>query len=1041
MRILVRTLVTVSIFCAIAQAAGDDALVAHWDFNEGRGKTLHDRSGNENHGKIHGAKWVKCGRGHALKFDGSGDYVDCGKKPGLKLTTDFAIVAWVKLQASPIPNYDTNWYIVDNEVYPQNGFMARIDGAAGKLTFRTSLGGRRSAGFGSRTLDNNTFYHVAFVRKSGLVTMYVDTVADATLNTQDPLPPTEPFRISSPDQSFQGLIDDLRAYDKPLTRDALLALYKSGAAERDKDTSWFGKFQVKPFFYFDTGTVDLEANLLGIVPLSAGDEVVLTMGQPQEEPVKTVRMEAMPESARKDFTFTLDKLPAANYEIRIMLKNKNRIKTQEVVSFRYPPLPPEVPAPAKKRVAPLPPRPDPVPYKVQLLKGGGFVLTVKGETFPVESRFSYPRGGENRLTASNIPAFSADGWRAKAVSTDKSRHRVEAEGKHYRLLREIRCYPNRVNVKDTFTNKTAKPVGIIISNRINIRGRDIKKAFLKGYTATTAAKQESLKTNPTIFLSKKGLGLGMIALDDVYIVQSRGAYDEKAANLYTDTFALDAGASYTLEWAVYPNATGDYYDFINAVRRDEGRNNTTVAGGFAGAYIRGNRRAVPTEEHLEMRGAKHVLSSCLARIADDPSISLEGIEFTEYPKEKALLKKQMEAIRAVLPDAKVMFHVAHSLYATNKPDSVFPDSRVINADGKQAVYPYNYLAYTYLTKERYDAGWRWWIYYPTLDNSFGKALLRSADVMVDEMSCTGVFMDGFLWAYGGEYTYDRWDGHTAEIDPKTRTIKRKMGSVLLLSQPALVAFTRKMTAKGAQVIGNNTVPTRTICRENVIFDKEITEGPSVHLLPTPITMGNPSAIHNEQDVYEDVLSKLKWGNLYMYYGEGKLTYTSVPQQMYPITVCEIRSGLVRGKERLISTHSGVYGWRDSRDLHFAYRYDGRGRQTRHAFLSTVDADAVRTQVNLDESETAVLKRIPVSLHAKAPVNLVCTKYDKDGVEFILNGSSEVDMIVKDGGFPVQRGVNYRVSIGAAQRVIQARDDSVSVSLTLDRPTTLGIEKD
>ena len=33
-----------------------DGLVAHWDFNEGKGDILHDRSGNGNDGKIHGAK-------------------------------------------------------------------------------------------------------------------------------------------------------------------------------------------------------------------------------------------------------------------------------------------------------------------------------------------------------------------------------------------------------------------------------------------------------------------------------------------------------------------------------------------------------------------------------------------------------------------------------------------------------------------------------------------------------------------------------------------------------------------------------------------------------------------------------------------------------------------------------------------------------------------------------------------------------------------------------------------------------------------------
>ena len=441
-----------------------------------------------------------------------------------------------------------------------------------------------------------------------------------------------------------------------------------------------------------------------------------------------------------------------------------------------------------------------------------------------------------------------------------------------------------------------------------------------------------------------------------------------------------------------------------------------------------------------MRGAKYVLSACLSRMADDPSISLEGIEFMAYPKEKQLMKEQMEAIRKVDPTQKVMFHVAHSLYATNIPEKIFPDSRVIQADGTQAVYPYNYEAYSYFTKERVEEGWRWWIYYPTLDNSFGKALLKSVDVMVDEMSCTGAFMDGFLWAYAGEYTYDRWDGHTAEIDPETKTIKRKMGSVLLLSQPALVAFTRKMKAKGAVVIANNAVPTRTICKEDIIFDKEITEGPDAHLIPTPLTMGNPQAITSEVDVYYDVRNKLKWGNLYMYYGEKKLTYPSVPQQMFPITVQEIRSGTVKGKERLITAHSGVYGWRESRDLHFAYLYDARGHRIPHAFLTTVDASGVRTQIELGDKEMAVLKRIPISIQTEPPVNLICLKYDKDAIEFILNGRDRLEVTVKDGDFPVKAAAEYAVRINGKKSIVGATRDGLQLDIQPESRTALRIER-
>ena len=76
-------------------SAAEEGLVAHWDFNEGKGDVLHDRSGNGNHGKIHGAKWVKIGTKHALEFDGVDDHVDCGAGPGLDIRDNISIAAWV----------------------------------------------------------------------------------------------------------------------------------------------------------------------------------------------------------------------------------------------------------------------------------------------------------------------------------------------------------------------------------------------------------------------------------------------------------------------------------------------------------------------------------------------------------------------------------------------------------------------------------------------------------------------------------------------------------------------------------------------------------------------------------------------------------------------------------------------------------------------------------------------------------------------------------------------------------------------------------
>jgi hypothetical protein len=349
------------------------------------------------------------------------------------------------------------------------------------------------------------------------------------------------------------------------------------------------------------------------------------------------------------------------------------------------------------------------------------------------------------------------------------------------------------------------------------------------------------------------------------------------------------------------------------------------------------------------------------------------------------------------PRVRGMFHVAQQLYATSRPAAQFADSRVIGADGQQATYPYDYVNGRYFSRRRYDAGWRWWIYYPTLDNTFGKAMLDSVDVMMGEMAARGVFVDGFSWGYGGEYTYDRWDGHTAEIDPTTHTIRRRKGSVILLTQDAMIAYCRKVWDRGGTVIANNAIITRTLGRLPLIVDREISEGPGVHLAQTPITLGNPGAIALEEDVYRDVLSKLNWGNLYFYYGEpARLTWESLPKVMYPITVEAIHSGTVKGRERLVTARSGIYGWPGDRCLHLAYRCDARGHFIRAGFVTTADDTSVRTRVDLAKDESAVLVRIPIRIDTPSPINVAVEEAGEGKVRLTVNGQCPVRLIMPSG---------------------------------------------
>ena len=155
-----------------------------------------------------------------------------------------------------------------------------------------------------------------------------------------------------------------------------------------------------------------------------------------------------------------------------------------------------------------------------------------------------------------------------------------------------------------------------------------------------------------------------------------------------------------------------------------------------------------------------------------------------------------------------------------------------------------------------------------MDNSFGKAMLDAIDVMLEEIGCTSMFADGYTHGYGGRFTYNTWDGHTADIDPETKTITRQYASVNLLAQEVLVRVARKVEAAGGVVICNSYPGTRTVHNENVLYCIESASGDAqlirLHLLPGPPALGNHIRLQNgsPRDIYDHIRSKLHYGGLY-----------------------------------------------------------------------------------------------------------------------------------------------------------------------------------
>ena len=55
-----------------------------------------------------------------------------------------------------------------------------------------------------------------------------------------------------------------------------------------------------------------------------------------------------------------------------------------------------------------------------------------------------------------------------------------------------------------------------------------------------------------------------------------------------------------------------------------------------------------------------------------------------------------------------------------------------------------------------------------------------------------------------------------------------------------------------------------------------------------------------------------------------MDHKTLVEHMYPIKIESIHAGTIRGRDRIVTKNSGVYGWPGDRRLHVVYRYDARG---------------------------------------------------------------------------------------------------------------------
>jgi len=639
-------------------------------------------------------------------------------------------------------------------------------------------------------------------------------------------------------------------------------------------------------------------------------------------------------------------------------------------------------------------------YEHSAFDPGGFRLVVDGFVYEFETLISFPNAGFNRMEARPEPTVEGQpGWHTSLRAGQDPV--IVGRGPDYEVRRSISFGDERVEVADTYVNLRDRDLGLIVDNRVLLEAD--QRVHLAG-SADPARDRYYSPGNPSVYVAGDGHGIGIICEDDVYRNQAWLHYDadENAAGMRTEMLWLPQGGEYTLRWSIYPMASNDYFDFINAVRRDWGSN--YPAPGPWGFFAPDTIIQTPVEdlrEQLDRQGIDYLIycGGWVDRLRDEEEQKTIG--FGTY-----VLDEDWADFRRRLRQAIVKLHEARPgctclVYYDTQRDSYpdanerYPDSRLTNAAGQQRSTEWNGV---------YSLTWSM---LATLENSFGRAMLDAVGEYFEQMGVDGLYWDEMeTTGYGSPLiSHGMADGYSCALDPETHEVDHQVAVQSIAGAAHRTAVVERAYERGGMVMGNGPTSIRRLLElqvprmvEEQHNDVWWYEG----LLDTPLgyLSGYQSFDRFVRTVNQASLPVATHWTGYDH---------EVQPHLLPFTPIEIHPGYMLGEERIVLTISGSFGWHGEKTLARVLHFDTQGMLTDRDF-PTVVGDEAKTQVELPEGELVVLERLPITV---APNGGEVT------VTNVRFTDEEASMTVRsDGGATIEVEGLAQMQVGPGEQQIQ-----------------------
>ncbi|MBU0617734.1 MAG: hypothetical protein KKI02_08450 [Planctomycetes bacterium] len=550
---------------------------------------------------------------------------------------------------------------------------------------------------------------------------------------------------------------------------------------------------------------------------------------------------------------------------------------------------------------------QPVPMQVTLSETGGIQLSVAGHEMAIVTRTSLP-GGQWQESGCEPSGIQIPKGNSAIVSWRTVTCRID---------RQVTVFDDHVYVADTFTNLGDTLVGVMVEHRLT--SPPSPTVLLAGRRNRTGARN---CFHPSVFAFWQGFGVGIVAEDDIFRVHNLAFNDARGVGLADDQLGVAPHAAHTLEWSIYPVPGGDYWDFVNAVRRNWGAN-ITIPGPFMFVmYFRNRNSSQWYADWVRRRGGR-ILSTGVAKNHEGRSAYGTGIH--TVPTWVTMTKAWMAKLHAAMPDVRTQVYFHAQLSTEPGAESIYAADRLLDARGRQVRYP-----------PRREVG----LYVPTRENKYGRALWDYVRISLDTIGADGLYWDEMSYSVEPFAYQAPWDSCTVIIDRKTHTVRGKRSSVALLMQPFKLDIVRYLHSRGKLLIANWQAPTRTMLRENIVRFVETqryTKVIDTHF-GCPLGLANHHREESQADAARSVRGILEFGGLYCVHSyQRQPAAWNFTDLMYPTTPVEIGPHVLLAEERILTARSGRFGWSDGAEAD-VYLVDQNGNRVGAPNVSKLQED-------------------------------------------------------------------------------------------------------